>query len=48
MKFDGHINSITKYIPNQTITFGGLSKWMSAGGWRLGYAIIPKVMKNVY
>ena len=29
MKFDGHINSITKYIPNQTITFGGLSKWVN-------------------
>lgn len=30
------------FYPEGTIVTGGLSKTYSAGGWRLGYAVIPK------
>ncbi len=34
--------SIAEYYPEKTIIFGGLSKHLSLGGWRLGMAILPK------
>jgi aspartate/methionine/tyrosine aminotransferase len=43
--------SISKYYPEKTIVFGGLSKVFSAGGYRLGYMVLPKGLKdleNVY
>ena len=43
--------SISKYYPEKTIVFGGLSKVFSAGGYRLGYMMLPKALKkleNVY
>jgi aspartate/methionine/tyrosine aminotransferase len=40
--------SIADYYPERTIVFGGLSKVFSAGGYRLGFAAIPKTMKELY
>jgi len=43
--------SISKYYPEKTIVFGGLSKVFSAGGYRLGYMMLPDEMQelqNVY
>ena len=34
--------SISKYYPEKTIVFGGLSKVFSAGGYRLGFMYLPK------
>ena len=38
--FNNH-SSIANYYPEGTITTGGMSKDRSAGGWRLGVAILP-------
>ena len=35
------IRSISDFCPDQTIISNGLSKWCGAGGWRLGYFVIP-------
>jgi aspartate/methionine/tyrosine aminotransferase len=43
--------SISAYYPEKTIVFGGLSKVFSAGGYRLGYMLLPNEMQalqNVY
>jgi aspartate aminotransferase len=43
--------SISAYYPEKTIVFGGLSKVFSAGGYRLGYMMLPNEMQalqNVY
>jgi aspartate aminotransferase len=33
--------SLARFYPEGTIVTGGLSKAFSAGGWRLGYAMVP-------
>ena len=33
--------SISSFCPEKTIISTGLSKWCGAGGWRLGYFIVP-------
>ncbi|XP_019613558.1 PREDICTED: uncharacterized protein LOC109461620 [Branchiostoma belcheri] len=38
---DNH-ETIAKYYPEGTILCSGLSKWASAGGWRLGYCVYPR------
>ncbi len=45
--FDGNYKSISNFCPEQTIISTGLSKWCGAGGWRLGYFIIPKKLKMI-
>ncbi len=40
--FDKNYNSIFEHCPDDVIISNGLSKWCGAGGWRLGYFIIPK------
>lgn len=43
--------SISTHYPEGTIVFGGLSKVFSAGGYRLGYMMLPeqfKDLQNVY
>ncbi|PTM11816.1 MAG: hypothetical protein DA407_00660 [Bacteroidetes bacterium] len=43
--------SISKYYPERTIVFGGLSKVFSAGGYRLGFIALPKELyelKDMY
>jgi len=37
--------SISHYYPEGTIILDGISKWCGAGGWRLGYFIIPKQLQ---
>ena len=38
--------SISDYCPENVIISNGLSKWCGAGGWRLGYFIIPENLTN--
>ncbi len=42
LTFDENYNSIFEQCPDNVIISNGLSKWCGAGGWRLGYFIIPK------
>ena len=35
------IKSISNFCPEKTIISTGLSKWCGAGGWRLGYFLVP-------
>lgn len=39
--------SIYKYYPEGTILSTGLSKWASAGGWRVGYHVYPKELTSL-
>jgi aspartate aminotransferase len=41
LSFKGNYQSISNFCPEKTIISTGLSKWCGAGGWRLGYFIIP-------
>lgn len=38
---------IAKYYPEGTITTSGISKAFSAGGWRLGFAMIPNELNAI-
>jgi len=41
---EGIVDSIATFYPEGTIVSSGLSKWCSAGGWRLGtFAIAPQL-----
>lgn len=33
--------SMAQFYPEGTIVLGGLSKWLSLGGWRVGTALVP-------
>ncbi len=39
--------SISKYYPEGTLVFGGVSKVFSAGGYRLGFMSLPKELKKL-
>ena len=41
LSFKKDFKSISSFCPENTIISTGLSKWCGAGGWRLGYFIIP-------
>jgi len=46
-----HATSIHNYYPEKTIVFGGISKVFAAGGYRLGYVVVPPeldFLKNSY
>ncbi len=45
--FNGNYKSISELYPEKTIISNGLSKWCGAGGWRLGYFIIPETLKKL-
>ena len=47
LDFSGQYKSITHFYPEGTIISSGLSKWCGAGGWRLGYFIIPENLSNI-
>ena len=47
LTFDEDYISLTKYCPQNVIVSNGLSKWCGAGGWRLGYFIVPKNLNNL-
>ncbi|XP_077993807.1 aspartate aminotransferase-like isoform X2 [Glandiceps talaboti] len=49
LHFENNHASLAKFYPEGCILSTGLSKWASAGGWRLGYHIYPSelsVLKN--
>ena len=41
LSFQENFRSISSFCPEKTIISTGLSKWCGAGGWRLGYFIVP-------
>ena len=41
LSFEKEFKSISNFCPEKTIISTGLSKWCGAGGWRLGYFIVP-------
>jgi len=41
LSFEDGFKSISNFCPEKTIISTGLSKWCGAGGWRLGYFIVP-------
>ena len=45
--FNENYRSISQFYPEKTIISTGLSKWCGAGGWRLGYFIIPEALKEL-
>ena len=47
LSFKEGFKSISNLCPEKTIISTGLSKWCGAGGWRLGYFIIPNTLKNL-
>ena len=47
LSFDGNFKSISQFYPEKTIISTGLSKWCGAGGWRLGYFIIPETLREL-
>ncbi len=47
LSFNDKYKSISNFCPEKTIISTGLSKWCGAGGWRLGYFIIPKNLKII-
>jgi len=47
LSFEEGFKSISSFCPEKTIISTGLSKWCSAGGWRLGYFIIPDSLNNL-
>ena len=42
LTFENNFKSISNFCPEKTIISDGLSKWCAAGGWRLGYFVIPE------
>ena len=47
LSFNKNFKSISQFYPEKTIISTGLSKWCGAGGWRLGYFIIPENLKEL-
>ena len=47
LTFENNYQSISNYSPENTIISTGLSKWCGAGGWRLGYFILPKNLSEI-
>ena len=41
LSFKDFYQSISNFCPEKTIISTGLSKWCGAGGWRLGYFLVP-------
>jgi aspartate aminotransferase len=39
--------SISNFCPEKTIISTGLSKWCGAGGWRLGYFLVPDSLNEI-
>ena len=47
LSFKKDYKSIANYCPEKTIISNGMSKWCGAGGWRLGYFIIPESLNEI-
>ena len=47
LSFENNYESISNFCPEKTIISSGLSKWCGAGGWRLGYFIVPNSLEEI-
>jgi aspartate aminotransferase len=47
LSFMDNYQSISNFCPEKTIVSSGLSKWCGAGGWRLGYFLIPDSLTEI-
>ncbi len=47
LTFRGNYKSISNFCPKKTIISTGISKWCGAGGWRLGYFIVPNELSEI-
>ena len=47
LTFNENYKSISNYCSDKVIISNGLSKWCGAGGWRLGYFIIPNNLNQL-
>ena len=47
LSFENNFKSISDFCPEKTIISTGLSKWCGAGGWRLGYFLVPDSLKEI-
>ncbi len=47
LSFKNNYESISNFCPEKTIISTGLSKWCGAGGWRLGYFLVPNDLKEI-
>ena len=47
LTFDENYDSISNFCSEQVIVCNGLSKWCGAGGWRLGYFVIPNALSKL-
>ena len=47
LTFNKNYDSIANYCPDNVIVSNGLSKWCGAGGWRLGYFVIPEKLNKL-
>ena len=47
LSFMDNYKSISNFCPEKTIISSGLSKWCGAGGWRLGYFIVPDSLNKI-
>ena len=47
LTFDENYDSISNYCSDKVIISSGLSKWCGAGGWRLGYFVIPNKLNHL-
>ena len=47
LTFENNYKSISNFCPEKTIISTGLSKWCGAGGWRLGYFVVPDSLKEI-
>ena len=47
LSFNKDFKSISEFYPEKTIISTGLSKWCGAGGWRLGYFLIPEALREL-
>jgi len=47
LSFKDNYQSISSFCPEKTIISTGLSKWCGAGGWRLGYFLVPDSLSEI-
>jgi len=47
LSFIDNYQSISNFCPEKTIISTGLSKWCGAGGWRLGYFLVPDSLNEI-
>lgn len=47
LHYSGQHVSIARYYPERTIISNGISKWAGAGGWRLGFFMLPEALSPV-